>query len=214
MVSHTFWLFHHAVHGDMPAEEVFARFDRLIAAMPDRFAVSSICGFAATTAIALGRWEDAGRFAAINMEADPGSQFAFWGGQALMQRGIVEAWHGRVPEGVASFDEGMARYTGIGGRSATSTFEASLAMNLARAGEVEEAQRRVEAARDELSTRRELWNEPVVLLAEGVVAHAAGDAATAARKLAEAVHRATEQGSHALADRAASVARELGFVPA
>jgi hypothetical protein len=115
---------------------------------------------------------------------------------------------------VASFDEGMARYTGIGGRSATSTFEASLAMNLARAGEVEEAQRRVEAARDELSTRRELWNEPVVLLAEGVVAHAAGDAATAARKLAEAVHRATEQGSHALADRAASVARELGFVPA
>ena len=49
MVSNPFWIWNHVAHGDLPAEEAFARFDALIAAIADRFAVASICGFAATT---------------------------------------------------------------------------------------------------------------------------------------------------------------------
>ena len=210
LVSTTFWIWHHAARGDMSQEEVFARYDGLIAAMPDRFAVASTCGFAATTAITLGSWEGADRFSGIGMAADAGGQFGFWSGQFLMHQGIVRALDGPVDDALAGFDKGKAIYTGIGGRSALSTFEASLAMNVARRGRLADAQARVAAARAELDTHREGWNAPIVLIAEGVVAHAAGDVAAAADRLARAVARATDQGSHRFARRAADVAAELG----
>ncbi|MFP5319852.1 MAG: BTAD domain-containing putative transcriptional regulator [Acidimicrobiia bacterium] len=209
MVARTFWLFNHAVHGDLPPEDAFARFDTLLTQMPDRFAVASICGFAATTAIVLGRWEDAERYAAIGTEADPGSQFAFWGGQALMQRGTVLAWRGHVDEGIASFTEGKARYMGIGARSGLPTFQAGVAMHAARWGRLAEAESLVSGARAELEARKELWNEPVLLIAEAVVANAAGNRPLAADKLALAISRAAAQGSHALAGRALRVAAEV-----
>ncbi|HEX6597271.1 MAG TPA: BTAD domain-containing putative transcriptional regulator, partial [Acidimicrobiales bacterium] len=208
MVAHTFWLFNHAVHGDLAPGTAFAEFDAMLAT-PDRFAVASICGFAATTAIVLGRFEDAERYAAIGTEADPGSQFAFWGGQALMQRGIVLAWRGKVDEGIAAFEEGKARYVGIGAHSAMPTFEATVAMNVARWGRIPEAEDLLAGARAELAARRELWNEPVVLIAEAVVANATGDRDRAADRLAEAIERAVAQGSHALAGRALRVAAEV-----
>ncbi len=210
LVTNTFWIWHHAVHGDMSQEEAFSRFDSLIAVMPDRFAVASICGFAATSAIVLGSWEGADRFSGIGMAADAGGQFGFWSGQFLMHQGIVRALDGSVDDALAAFDRGKAIYTGIGGRSAVATFEASLAMNVARRGRLADAQARVAAARTELDTYRELWNEPIVLIAEGVVAHAAGDLGAAADRLGRAVERATAQGSHGLARRALDVAAELG----
>ena len=202
MVSNTFWIWNHVAHGDLSAKDAFARFDALIAAMPDRFAVASICGFAATTAITLGAWDEVDRFARIGTEADAGSQFAFWDGQFLMQRGIVHAWRGEVDEGMALFAQGKARYTGIGGRSALSTFEATLAIHVARQGRVDDARRLVASARTELETYSERWNEPIVLMAEAAVAMAAGDAAGAAATLAPAVEVATAQGAHGIADRA------------
>ncbi len=134
MVATTFWIWCHTVHGDFSPEEAFARYDDLIAAMPDRFAVASICGFAATTAVTVGRWDETERFAGIGIEAGAGGQFAFWDGMALMHRGLVLAGQGRVEEAIASFAEGQARYTGIGARSAVATFQATLALQLARPG--------------------------------------------------------------------------------
>jgi DNA-binding SARP family transcriptional activator len=141
MVSVTFALLNHALHGDVPVPEVFARFDELMASIPDRFGVASVCGFAATTAIALGDWEQAERFAATGADANRTGEFTFWVGQTLMQRGIVQVWRGTVDEGVADFTTGRDIYTGIGGRSALSTFEASLALNLIARGRVAEARR-------------------------------------------------------------------------
>ncbi|MGH9263840.1 MAG: BTAD domain-containing putative transcriptional regulator [Acidimicrobiales bacterium] len=210
LVSNTFWIWHHALRGDIGPADAWARFDALIEEIPDRFAVASICGFAATTAVTLAQWDQVDRYAAIGMEADPGGQFTFWGGQFLMQRGIVQAWQGRVDEALATFAEGKARYTGIGGRSAVSTFEATVGLLTALAGRLDDGRDLVEAARDELETYGERWNEPIVLLAEGICAATAGDREAAGDRFGQAVEVAGRQGTHTLAERAAAVAADLG----
>lgn len=202
LVSNTFWIWHHIVIGDLTLEEGFSRFDDLITAMPDRFAVASICGFAATMAVTMGCWDETDRYAGIGIEAGAGGQFAFWDAQFLMHRGIVLAGRGRVEEAIASFVEGEGRYMGIGGRSALSTFRASLALQLVAQGRTEDAERWARAARAELDAYNERWNEPIVLIAEAAVAGARGDAEEAAELYACAADAATLQGSHALAERA------------
>jgi hypothetical protein len=211
LVSNTFWIWNHAVAGDLSVEETFTRFDALIAAMPDRFAVASICGFAGTNAVTHACWDEVDRYARIGFEADAGAQFGFWVGQFLMHRGIVEAWRGKVDEGLASFAEGKARYVGIGGRSALATFEASLALHVAAHGRLDDAARLVRSARDELETYDERWNEPIVLLAEATVAAAEGDDEGAAELFALAADVATSQGAHALARRAETAAKPNRF---
>jgi tetratricopeptide (TPR) repeat protein len=210
LVSNTFWIWNHTVHGDLTPEEAFSRFDDLIATMPDRFAVASICGFAATTAVTLGLWDEVDRYARIGLEADAGSQFAFWNGQFHMQRGIVLVGRGQVGEGVASFLEGEARYTGIGGRSALSTFRASLALQLVEQGELDDAERWAGEARAELEAYNERWNEPVVLLSEAEVAAARGDDARAAKVRRRAAEVARAQGAEILAQRAGGQGALLG----
>ena len=210
-MTNTFWVWNHAAHGDLSPEDAFARLDAMIEASPDRFAVASICGFGATTAITLGRWDEVEHFVEIGNTADASSQFAFWAGQFLMQRGIVQARRGHVDEGIALFEEGKARYTGVGGRSGMSTFEATLALNVAEQGRVDDAARLVGNARTELDTYGERWNEPVVLLAEAVVAAARGDRDGAGACLARAADVATGQGAHTVAARAAAVAADLGL---
>jgi hypothetical protein len=211
MVSMTFGLLTHALHGDVSETDTFAGFDQLADAIPDRFGVASVCGFAASTAIALGNWEQAERFATMGTEANRTGQFSFWVGQALMQLGIVEVWRGAIDKGVADFTTGRETYTGIGGRSALSTFEASIGLTLIGQGRVEEAAPFVADARAEVDRMAEAWNEPVVTLAEAVLAHARGEADLAAERVAAAVSTAREQGSHALAERVESTATELGI---
>jgi DNA-binding SARP family transcriptional activator len=206
MVANTFWIWCHTVHGDFSPEEALARYDELIAAMPDRFAVASICGFAATTALTMGRWDETDRYAGIGIEAGAGGQFAFWDGMFLMHSGLVLAAQGRVEEAIASFVEGHARYTGIGARSAVATFQATLAAQLLEQGRIGDAERWARAARTELETYNERWNEPIVLMAEAAVAGARGDAEEAKELYACAADAATLQGSHALARRARQLA--------
>ena len=128
-----------------------------------------------------------------------------------MQRGIVQVWRGTVDEGVADFTTGRDIYTGIGGRSALSTFEASLALNLIARGRVAEAAAFVSDARAEIDRMAELWNEPIVALAEAVLAHAVGDLERAGERIAASIARGREQGSHRLAARAESTALDLGL---
>jgi DNA-binding SARP family transcriptional activator len=210
MVANTFWIWCHTVHGDFSPEEALARYDELIAAMPDRFAMASICGFAATTALTMGRWDETDRYAGIGIEAGAGGQFAFWDGMFLMHRGVVLAGRGQVEEAAASFAEGQSRYTGIGARSAVASFLASFALQLVDQGRVEDAGPWARAARAELDTYNERWNEPIVLMAEAAVAGAGGSAEEAAELFACAADAATLQGSHALAARALELAARTG----
>jgi DNA-binding SARP family transcriptional activator len=202
LVNRTFWLWMHAVTGDIPQAEIFRRFDELITLLPDRFATSSICGFAATVAVTLGAWSDLERYVQISIDANPSSQFAFWGGQVLMQQAIVMARRGEIDQALTTFVEGKERYTGIGGRSALASFESTLAMHVALHGRVDDARRVVGSARAELDTWDERWNEPIVLIAEGIVARACGDEDRAKKKLAQASAAADEQGSYVISARA------------
>jgi hypothetical protein len=103
---------------------------------------------------------------------------------------------------MVTFAEGKARYTGIGGRSALSTFEATLALHVAAHGRVDDARRLAGAARGELEKYGERWNEPIVLMGEAAVALAEGDAAGAAAAMERAAEVATAQGAHGIAARA------------
>lgn len=209
MVAQTFWIFTHTISKRINPEDAFGRFAAMIDAAPDRFAIASVCGFAATTAVALGDWEQIDRFARISIDADPGSQFAFWGGQSLMQAGIVQAWRGETDAGIATFAEGRARYLAIGARSAYSSFEATLALALAGHGRIEEAAVAARAARTELDAHQEHWNTPIVLMAEAAVAHGEGRSDEARDRLTEAAQVAQRQGETVLVDRARQLATDL-----
>jgi hypothetical protein len=130
MIIEVFWIFNHAMAGDMSADEALARYDDLVGALPDRFSVASICGFAVTLALTLGHWDGAERFVGIGMAADPSAQFAFWNGQLLMQDGVVRVRRGDVEGGLASFADGKARYLELGARSGLVTFESALESGL------------------------------------------------------------------------------------
>jgi len=71
--------------------------------------------------------------------------------------------------------------------------------------------RRSERERATIDRMAELWNEPIVALAEAVLAHAAGDLEQAGERLAASIARGREQGSHRLAARAESTALDLGL---
>ncbi|MGH9222241.1 MAG: hypothetical protein ACRD2W_00190 [Acidimicrobiales bacterium] len=129
---------------------------------------------------------------------------------ALMALGICLARKGEVDEAMPLFFENRARYLGVGGGSGLACFDASWAMALALAGRLEDASAAVQAARHSLETLNERWNEPLVLLAEGLVAHARGDLQNAWRRLTEAAEVATAQGSFGLVRRVRATAGELG----
>jgi hypothetical protein len=209
LVSFTFELLTGAMVGARPEADTFAGFDYLVAAVPP-VGVPSICGFALTTASFLGRWDVMEHFQAKALEADPASDFAFWGGQLLMYRAITTARAGDVDAGVALFEAGQDRYTGIGGHSGLPTFQASFAASAAEQGRVDVGERFVVAAWDELRDRGERWNEATIHSCSAIVAHAGGDADRAADELAHAVAVAERQGALALAARARSLARDLG----
>jgi tetratricopeptide (TPR) repeat protein len=210
VVTIMFWLWTHAAVGDKPLDEVWAHFDALLAQIPDRQFLVATCGFAGTTATTIGDWERAERYADLALKADPGLQFAFWAGQCLMFAGIVAAARGETARALERFAEGRRRYTEIGGRSALSGFEASLALNLALHGDHEVAAQFASEARVELERYHERWNEPLVLLAEAAVAHGWGDADETDRLLAEDVAVIRDQGSLALLHRVRDLAERLG----
>jgi hypothetical protein len=213
LVTTCFWLFNHVVHGDRTPEETWADFDRLIDEVPDRFVVSSVCGFAATTALTIGAWEEAERYAATGVEIDPEAQFAFWSGQVLMHRGVTLVWRGDVDEGIARFAQGRDLYSGVGGRSGLTMFLAVLGFHLARRGRLDEARAALADSRREMDAHGERWGEADVLVAEGVLARVEGDEATAAERFAAAVAVAEAQGAGRLVDLAVQE-RDRGPVPA
>jgi DNA-binding SARP family transcriptional activator len=202
LVTTCFWLFNHVVHGDLSIEEGFARFDRMISDTPDRFVVSSVCGFAATTALSIGAWEDADRYTEINSEVDPQAQFAFWSGQVLMHRGVALTWRGRVDEGLERFAQGRDLYTGVGGRSGLTMFQAAFGHQLALQGRAAEAREALAASRREMETLGERWGEANLLVGEAVLARAGGDEALAQERFAAAVVVAEAQRAGRLVELA------------
>jgi predicted Zn-dependent protease len=208
IVAHAFSLYSHAARGDVSVEEALDGFTSLLGIVPPE-AVPAVCAFGAATAAAHLRWDEVERLVDRALHADPSAQFAFFGGQLLMQRGVVAAARGDLDEGVATFLEGRTRYRAVGGQSTINTYQALLAELLARAGRVREATELVSGARRHFDEVGEGPDEMPLLTAEGVVAALAGNLERASERLTMAVALGRQKGSHAFVRRAEAVADEL-----
>jgi hypothetical protein len=211
VVSFTFWLYNHALHGSVTVEEAARLFQQLHDQVPDPVGRASVCGFAMTTFAPLLEWQVVDHFEGLALEADPRSQYGFWGGQLQMHRGILAAWKGRVDDGLELFADGRARYMGIGGCSGMHSFEACMALHMAQQGRIADARVAADAARTFLDTRNERWAEPLVCLAEAAVLVNEGDEDAAQAKVIEARGVALRQEAFAMLPRITQVADELGL---
>ncbi len=209
VIAQEFVLWSYAARGDRSVDDVLAAFDALLPTVPPHV-VSGVCAFAGGVSAVHGRWDDLDRFVHRALDADHASQFAFFGGQLLMQRGLVAAARGCVDDGLSSFLDGRRRYRALGGRTKIVAYQSLVAEHLARHGRFAEAAELCTGARqvDEFDMG---WEQIPLLVAEGVVAHATGDERTAAERCSAAVHLADADGCHVLARRAESSAAELGI---
>ena len=211
VVSFTFWLYNHALHGSISVDDAKALFQQLHDQVPDPVGRASVCGFAMTTFAPLLAWEVVEHFERLALEADPRSQYGFWGGQLKMHRGILAVWKGRVDDGLELFADGRDRYLGIGGCSGMHSFEACMALLMAQQGRVADARVAADAARGFLDSRNERWAEPLVCLSEAAVLVGEGDDPAATAKLVESRDVALRQEAFAMLPRIEQVADELGL---
>ena len=212
-VAHMFRLMIHGLRGDVPAAEVVQGFVAAIDAAPDRSAAAAVCGFAATTAATLGRWDDVAWFCQRAANDEHGDQFAFWHGQLAMLGGVLAAADRDVDidRAVERFHAGRQAYEAVGARSSTPTALASLAINLARRGAVDRAEEAARAAHHELARFGERWNEPTVVAADAAIAAARGDLDAAAGLVDRAMVIAADQGALGVVARLQALRAELGI---
>jgi DNA-binding SARP family transcriptional activator len=212
LMAESFRRYCHAAQGAMSPEQALAGFEELLDAMPPtavdgrhQLVLALACRVAAVHA----RWDALDAFVARALELDPAAQFAFFGGQLLLYRALVEARRGELDAALTTFTEGRARYRAVGGRTGLPTCQALLAELLASGGRVADAAELAAGARQQIVETGEAVNEVPVGIAEGVVAFAAGDTRRAAEHLAAAVAAGERQGAHALARRAEAIAADL-----
>jgi DNA-binding SARP family transcriptional activator len=210
-LADAFRLFCHAARGDMTPEEALADFDDLLAALPATADSRHQPLYALACRVAANhtRWDALGDLISRALDLDA-AQFAFFGGQVLLYRALVEARRGDLDAALVTFADGRARFRSFGGRTGLAACQALLAEELARAGRVGDAEQLAAGARQEIVDTDELINEVPVRIAEAVVAHASGHTQRAAEHLAEAEATGRRQGAHALAERARATAAELG----
>jgi tetratricopeptide (TPR) repeat protein len=208
VIAHTFSAYSHAARGDTSVEEALDVIDLLLGLVPPD-TVPVVCSFGGATAAAHHRWDELDRLVSRALDADPTAQFAFFGGQLLMQRGVVSAARGDLDEGVATFVEGRSRYRAVGGHTMIATYQAMLAELLGRAGRIGEAHELLAGARRHFDGAGEGPEEMPLLIAEGAIAALAGDRDAAAERLASAVDLGEAKGAHVFAQQARDVAAEL-----
>jgi DNA-binding SARP family transcriptional activator len=210
-LSLPFSVYLHDLIGDLDDPE--ASYDELVRRLPgDRYWELAVMNFAASGALSTGDLHRAERAARRGLAADPTTMFAFWGMAGRCYLGAALALQGNLEEGLPLLDEAWARYTAMGLRTNGVTLLASRAQALAQAGRLEEAAAALDAGRRELTTYKERYAEPTLLLADAVVRHARGDEpAEVAKVLAEAAGVAGTQGGHAMAARIRATAERLGY---
>lgn len=213
LIAASFRLYCQAAHGTTTPEQALDGFDELIAALPPT-AVDGrhqlVLALACRVAAIHRRDEPLEALVARALVLDPAAQFAFFGGQLLLYRALVEARHGELDAALTTFTDGRARYRNVGGRTGLPTCQALLAARLASAGLVADATELVAGARQQIIDTGEAVNEVPVCIAEALVAYAAADTQRATDHLARAVAVGERQGAHALARQATDEADTLG----
>jgi tetratricopeptide (TPR) repeat protein len=214
LMAETFRRYCYAAHGTMSPEEALAGFDELLDVLPSMVVDGRhqlVLALACRTAAVHARWQALGALVERALELDPAAQFAFFGGQLLLYRALVEARSGELGAALTTFVEGRARYRAVGGRTGLPLCQALLAEQLATGGRVAEAAELATGARQQVVDTGEVVDEVPVRVAEGVVALAGGDTRRAVECLSAAVAAGEQQGAHAFARRAEAVAADLGL---
>jgi DNA-binding SARP family transcriptional activator len=129
------------------------------------------------------------------LAADPDMWLSFWSSSAELYSAVSLLQHGRLAEGLARLDRGLAHIRESGGRTTVAGMLAEAAVELARLGEQEQAEARWAQARAELDASEEHCYEPIVLLAQAHVAAGRGQHDLVDRALATAEALARAQGS-------------------
>jgi hypothetical protein len=201
LLTEVFSVHVHDLAGDL--DDVGLAYEPLVRTQEDRFARAMVAGFESAAATAVGDMARVIRASQAGLAADPDVAFGFWGTMNQMYAAGAALIEGGDPDAaVARFEEGHARYQRAGTRTGLGSFYATMAIGLARAGELGRAQSYLTCAQDELATRGERWPEPVILLAEAEVRSAEGAAPAVVRDLlVRARDVATQQGTHAMARR-------------
>jgi DNA-binding SARP family transcriptional activator len=213
LIAASFRLYCQAAHGTTTPEQALHGYDELIATLPPT-AVDGrhqlVLALACRVAAIHRRDEALEALVARALVLDPAAQFAFFGGQLLLYRALVEARRGELDAARTTFTDGRARYRHVGGRTGLPTCQALLAGRLASAGLVADATELVAGARQQIIDTGEAVDEVPVSIAEALVAFAAADTRRAADHLARAVAVGERQGAHALARQASDEADSLG----
>ena len=99
LIAESFRRYCHAAHGTMTPEQALAGFDELLGALPPtavdgrhQLVLALACRVAAVHA----RWDVLDALVDRALELDPAAQFAFFGGQLLLYRALVEARRGQL----------------------------------------------------------------------------------------------------------------------
>ncbi|MEZ5181458.1 MAG: BTAD domain-containing putative transcriptional regulator [Acidimicrobiales bacterium] len=211
LVSFTFWLYNHLMHGSLSIDEVVEGYEDLHEVIPDPVGRASVCGFAMTTFIPFHAWEHVERFERLGRIADPNLQFGFWGGQLRMHSGLLATWKGQVEDGIELFVSGRDRYLGVGGCSGMHAFEASMAILLAQQGRIDEAEGFATASRAFIDARAERWGETSTYLAEALIADARGEGDLARERLAAGRALGLRQEAYGLVRMLDEAAADLGI---
>ena len=157
------------------------------------------------------RWDAVDRLVRHALELDPAAQFAFFGGQLLMFRGLVEATAASTtPRLPASWRAAPGCALSVAAPARRVTRRCSPSFSPRRVGSNDAAELAA-GARLQTDESGEGWNEVTICIAEGVVAAASGNRDRAVERLTTAVATGKEQGADALADRAAAI---LALLPA
>ncbi len=102
------------------------------------------------------RWDALDAFVEQAVALDPAAQFAFFGGQLLLYRALVEARRGDLDAALKTFTDGRARYRAVGGGTGLPTCQALLAEQFASGGRLADAAELVAGARQQIADTGDL----------------------------------------------------------
>lgn len=212
LLGNTFATYIRDMAGDLPAEEVEARFEAMALQHDEPFLQSIIATFAAAGAAVRGDAERAVRWARRTLAADVDEDFAFWNGTARGYLGASLVDVGEVEEGLPILRAGIELCTSLNIRTNLGAFLAARARGEVASGDLDAAEATVAEAEHGLETDGERWPLPIILEAKAILRSAQGaDPDEVAGILGEAAAVATEQGSLGMLERFARTAASLGL---
>jgi len=201
LLTEVFSVHVHDLAGDL--EGAGLAYEPLVRSPDDRFGRAMVAGFESAAATASADLPRVIRASRAGLAADPDVAFGFWGTMNQMYAAAASLIEGGDPDAaLVRFEEAHARFQRAGTRTGLGSYDAIMAIGMARCGRLDHARRFLTRARDELATWGERWPEPVILVADAEVRAAEGAGPAVVRELLQRARAvAVGQGAQAMSRR-------------